>query len=161
MAHDYQKLQAEDSLEDQTPAPKERNPRLSWTRTTSLALFSLTLLITICIYTFYHTFPQLIHSTDSPSPWIDCGSSPSEARSRGCFFDVMSFTWSLPDCFDGELTEQFLNHTQWRWYSEDGTETQRDSVLAGEYEYLFVSGEYHAIHCTVSACAHSSPNLGS
>ncbi|EXJ54776.1 hypothetical protein A1O7_10117 [Cladophialophora yegresii CBS 114405] len=144
MAHDYQKLQGDVPLEDPTATFRERRARLSWTKTTSLAVLSLTLVITLCVYPVYHIF----HLYQSPPAWTDCGSSPSEARSRGCSFDAMSFTWSLSDCFDGELTDQFLSHAQWRWYSEEGTEIDRESVLSGEYEYLFVSGEYHVVHCT-------------
>jgi hypothetical protein len=87
-------------------------------------------------------------ATPGSSPWTDCGNSSDSALSRGCHFDVMSFSWSLPDCFDEELMEQFLRHRDWHWYREDGGEVSAWDVRAGPFDYLFVSQEYHVVHCT-------------
>ena len=47
---------------------------------------------------------------------LSYGNSSAEAVDAGCLFDVMSFTWSLPDCFDWELTDDFLQHSNWTWW---------------------------------------------
>src|SRR5436309_1479590 len=38
----------------------------------------------------------------------DCGYTPDEARSKGCIFDVMMQLWTPPACYDGKLSERFL-----------------------------------------------------
>ena len=99
----------------------------------------------------------------------ECGSSPSEARSRGCHFDVMSFSWLPTPCHDKELAEEFLSLRQWEWFAtlpadnnqtdtfEDQHRDGRDEVPTavplevvqqGENERLYVTWRYHLYHCT-------------
>ena len=79
-----------------------------------------------------------------------CGDDVDTARSNGCFFDIMSFSWLPPLCYDGELVEQFLGLQDWRWYADAGGKqpVPKEEVLAGQHPELFVSGEYHQFHCT-------------
>jgi hypothetical protein len=62
----------------------------------------------------------------------------------------MSFTWSPPKCHDQELINEFLHLKDWTWYTSiDDTEpAPREDVLAGKYDHLYVSWEYHRYHCT-------------
>ncbi|KAJ5569721.1 uncharacterized protein N7459_009151 [Penicillium hispanicum] len=83
------------------------------------------------------------------SPTAHCGTSREEAKSLGCHFDPMSFSWLPTDCYDAELTETFLDLQAWEWYTDaTGSPAPRDAVLTGEYDELFVSWEYHLLHCT-------------
>ncbi|KAK3312966.1 hypothetical protein B0H66DRAFT_485102 [Apodospora peruviana] len=79
-----------------------------------------------------------------------CGTSPQDAVSRGCRFDVMSFAWLPAPCFDGELMADFLALRDWRWYVDpDGTQMADAAAAArGEYDRLYVTQEYHMYHCT-------------
>ena len=79
-----------------------------------------------------------------------CGSTSSEARARGCHFDVISFCW-LPDaCYDTELSDAFDGYTKWEWYL-DSNKTRpisHELAMTGDYTDLFVNWEYHLRHCT-------------
>lgn len=82
----------------------------------------------------------------------NCGNSSEEARSQGCYFDVISFTWSQPSCFDKTLMENFLSLQNWTWFRnpEDipGIPVPFDEVSAGRHSSLYVTWEYHITHCT-------------
>jgi hypothetical protein len=79
---------------------------------------------------------------------VNCGSSPIEARERGCHFDIMSFIWSAPACFDAGLMDEFTSKKTWAWYRRDGSEVPIEEVRKGELTNLFVSWEFHLTHCT-------------
>ena len=79
-----------------------------------------------------------------------CGSTPEEARSRGCHFDVISFCW-LPDaCYDAELSSAFDNMTTWEWFldPEKQQPVSHQQAMTGEFTGLYVNWEYHLRHCT-------------
>ncbi|ETI25969.1 hypothetical protein G647_02746 [Cladophialophora carrionii CBS 160.54] len=79
-----------------------------------------------------------------------CGSSATEAVSRGCVFDVMEFAWVPSRCFDGELLEDFLALRDWEWYL-DAAATEaadKDAVAQGRHDEVFVTQQYHIYHCT-------------
>ncbi len=77
-----------------------------------------------------------------------CGNTSEEAMRAGCRFDVMSFTWSVPDCFDEELMEDFLS-LDWTWWLDDSHTklANFDDVAAGMHAALYVSWKYHKFHC--------------
>lgn len=120
-----------------------------------IAFISATI-ITLCV---------LIQGTDGPSVssllrqanQAHCGNTTTSARSLGCQFDPMSFSWLPSACYDAELTAQFLSLRPWQWYdSVDGTAANMSAsaavsqaeVLLGEHDYLYVSWQYHELHCT-------------
>jgi hypothetical protein len=81
-----------------------------------------------------------------------CGSSPDDARRLGCHFDIMSFSWLPPQCFDEELVEQFLDRNPWAYYMQPishraENEVPLANVSTGKYEHLFVTWEFHQAHC--------------
>lgn len=64
--------------------------------------------------------------------------------------DLISRAWLPKDCFDTELTTEFLNFSEWRWYADkEGTrELSREVVERGDGPNpLFVSRQYHLVHC--------------
>ncbi|OJJ47404.1 hypothetical protein ASPZODRAFT_16085 [Penicilliopsis zonata CBS 506.65] len=92
-------------------------------------------------------------SSSSHSPLhipATCGTSIAEARKHGCHFDPMSFSWLPPRCYDVELSAEFLQRSDWEWYldAKGMLPVPRETVLAGEHESLYVSWEYHLVHCT-------------
>lgn len=79
-----------------------------------------------------------------------CGSTPAEARARGCHFDVISFCWLPDECDDREMSEEFDMVNQLEWFS-DRERTQpvsHEQIMTGEYTGLYVNWEYHLRHCT-------------
>ncbi|EXJ69216.1 uncharacterized protein A1O5_07252 [Cladophialophora psammophila CBS 110553] len=79
----------------------------------------------------------------------DCGSTRGEALSRGCAFDIVSFAWMAPACYDRELAAEFSSLRAWGWFlDENRTQavSQREVEL-GEFDALYVSSEQLAYHC--------------
>jgi hypothetical protein len=106
----------------------------------------------------------MYHGLSKSNAWLDCGTDASTAVARSCVFDLMSFSWLLPDCYDAELTEEFLNYhdasidvrnetvgedTQWQWFTSGTGDVAvpLPEVARGEYDELYVSWEYHIVHC--------------
>lgn len=79
-----------------------------------------------------------------------CGNSPEEARSRGCHFDVISFCWLAPECYDAELSTEFDNANALEWYLDPNQTIplSHDQIMTGEWTDLYVNWEYHLRHCT-------------
>lgn len=91
-------------------------------------------------------FGYAVANSDS----LSCGNSPAEALAAGCEFDVMSFAWSQQACFDRELMDDFLSRKNWTWWVDevDGVPLGLLDVRKGQYSQLFVTWEYHLVHCT-------------
>ncbi|OKL57306.1 hypothetical protein UA08_07391 [Talaromyces atroroseus] len=83
-------------------------------------------------------------------PIYQCGNSPEEASRNGCRFDVISFSWLPPACFDAQLVDDFLATSKWQWYKDSETNTTIPvaEVYQGQHELLYVSWDYHFSHCT-------------
>ncbi|KEQ80626.1 hypothetical protein M438DRAFT_348581 [Aureobasidium pullulans EXF-150] len=135
------------SSEDLTHAPTKENPptRSSSHRKLKIALTSI-LVLAIVIFSALAA-AHTLHTTKVPET---CGITPNEARSRGCQYDVMSFAWTPPRCFDSDLMAEFASLRNWTFFtSQNGTEAvPYDSVALGEQDELFVTQEFHMYHCT-------------
>lgn len=83
----------------------------------------------------------------SPS---SCGGSREEALAAGCKFDVMSFSWLPPRCYDGELVAEFEALGPWEWFiGQDGrVAADEEAVREGRLDRLYVTWEFHLLHCT-------------
>jgi hypothetical protein len=122
------------------------------TRIVLVTLLSITSILTtlisiIIVFIFNSKTPAL------PNPgsiFGDCGSSPSSALAADCIFDPLSFSWLPQSCADLELTSQFLGLKNWTWWvdQERKDEVGVGEVMKGEYKALFVTREYHMLHCT-------------
>lgn len=82
--------------------------------------------------------------------WTSCGNDSTTARSRGCSFDLISFAWQTPECYDGELVSEFTSWKgNWTFYSDVHlTELVDQSVAMQGETQLYVKWEYHIVHCT-------------
>jgi hypothetical protein len=47
-----------------------------------------------------------------------CRNSTASARERGCFFDMISFSWQTPECFIEPLVSEFSTWDNWTFYTE-------------------------------------------
>jgi hypothetical protein len=83
---------------------------------------------------------------------LDCGHSPSEARAKGCVYDVMMQDWVPEPCYDSVLTEKYLAEGNWTWYGDgDGNTTISDEdIRKGEHGAAWMSTSYHKAHCVFS-----------
>lgn len=86
-----------------------------------------------------------------PLAWLDgdCGSSPAEARARGCRFISTLFAWLLRDCIaDGDVEDEALMYRDRDWpYLVGGRNMTLDEVWAGDYHYLTTTFDMHMAHC--------------
>ncbi|PSR82834.1 hypothetical protein BD289DRAFT_295458 [Coniella lustricola] len=95
-----------------------------------------------------------------PRPWLaadhppqlqhfNCGNSTQDAAAAGCKFDLMSYTWVHPDCFDQQLMYEFLGADTWTWaMDEDSTELLNlNDVAMGQHEFVYVTWKHYTMHC--------------
>lgn len=78
-----------------------------------------------------------------------CGSSREEAITNGCKFDVMSFGWMPPMCFDEALCKEFCDARKWDWYLDEN-QTQSvptNDIEEGKFAALYISREYQVFQC--------------
>ena len=104
--------------------------------------------------------PYMEDETDSTVPipaipegvftgWKDCGSNVTEARAKGCKFDVMLHSWVNEECFDQELMDEYLDKVPYHWYRDwkAKDEITVDEMRLGEHEHAAVKLEEHGTHC--------------
>ena len=82
----------------------------------------------------------------------DCGHNIAEARAAGCIFDPMSWLWVAPACYHKEMTEEWINRTDWHFYTDvemqPKDEVSVESAYNGDYQMLYTPYKYHKIHCS-------------
>lgn len=153
--HDYEAIGENDSITTQHPNGK----RITWKSRIIKIISSISpwqtvgfmlMLGTIAILWTMPSILSTYNSIDYHSSIFHCGESPAEAITRGCNFDIMSFAWLPTPCFDRELMEEFLGLRQWTWYTDKDGQTVASelNIREGKYNEIFVSWEYHLVHCT-------------
>jgi hypothetical protein len=108
-------------------------------------------LLFLIISLFVIFTPLLYFITKAAAPYNHCGTSPAEARRRGCVFETTGFAWLPPACLDPATEDLFLAHVKKHnltYYRDDActdlvslTEVQRGD------EGFFVQETYHKTHC--------------
>ncbi|KAK4501091.1 hypothetical protein PRZ48_006897 [Zasmidium cellare] len=147
--HTYTKVPIDDRTDD-FEAQKAKQKRRDAIRNGGLllALF-LAVLLALSLVANYAQMSQL--SGDSTnSTWSSCGNDSATARSRGCSFDLISFAWQTPECYDDELVSEFVFWKgNWSFYSNVNLTEPVDQFVAMQGEtQLYVPWEYHIVHCT-------------
>jgi hypothetical protein len=102
----------------------------------------------ISVLVFHHP-TELINSASVP--WKHCGNSPVEALQNDCVYDFIAGAFVPNACFDAELEDEFLKLKDWHFYGDENAQQELsiESIkLNGGTEPMFVSVEYHWIHCT-------------
>ncbi|KAJ5958811.1 uncharacterized protein N7479_005961 [Penicillium vulpinum] len=150
--HDYEAMRENDSLPVKRPNARWSTWRAWMISPWQTIGFMSILGIAAIIWTLpsiLSTYNAIDSATDSQSSLFQCGESAAEALARGCKFDIMSFAWVPEPCFDRELMEEFLELRQWKWYADkDGQEVESElDIREGQYPEMFVSWEYHLVHC--------------
>ena len=110
-------------------------------RQTIYLLSALALSFILIFFAWARVIPDLTLSS--------CGNTPTSARERGCLFDLISFTWQVPECYDASLVSAFASWDEWVFYTEAGgnVTVPKEVALRGERD-LWVSWKYHIVHCT-------------
>ncbi|KAL9635101.1 MAG: hypothetical protein Q9164_003672 [Protoblastenia rupestris] len=80
-----------------------------------------------------------------------CGTTPEEARAKGCKFDVILYSWVPPSCYDHELQVAYLEERESEWYfqrgGEGGERVSQERAAEGVEPGLWLSWDYHDYHC--------------
>jgi hypothetical protein len=105
----YSKLQQLDDIE-QVPASNAQGWRniykaSKWRRSLKVGGYFLSTILLSLILLFSLL---LINNSTSDTPLIQtCGTTASEAKARGCQFDLLSYTWWPEHCIEKETAEEF------------------------------------------------------
>lgn len=85
----------------------------------------------------------------STSTIASCGSTPDHARAQNCSFDIISFAWQRPQCYDETLITEFLAWSNWTYFSDPSLSipVHEQQARQGDKD-LFVDWQYHTVHCT-------------
>ena len=77
-----------------------------------------------------------------------CGHSAEEARSRGCRFDLVLFSWVPPQCYDQGLEDMYTERQFEWWRNENGSDgVSQEVAKQGTEEILWLNWDYHVWHC--------------
>jgi hypothetical protein len=81
-----------------------------------------------------------------------CGTNPEEAQARGCVWDIMSFGWVHPTCFNQEESDSwYAEYGPWEWYTEKpGNETDAVRLTPEQLPFtplVYTTQGYHIQHC--------------
>jgi hypothetical protein len=131
-----------DQIAEPPPKPLQYDKtRLIW------PVFGLFLFLTIATTVIL----ALLSRSHRPT-WESCGSDPATARARGCTFDLISFAWQTPECYDASLVADFADWETWTYYTEEGgersnTTVAQEVVLLGE-QNMWITWHFHLVHCT-------------
>jgi hypothetical protein len=103
------------------------------------------------------------HGSSHSNPGVvACGSSPAEARSMGCIFDVMSFAWTPPQCYDHEVSQMYLQRNgPWIFYLDHNATQPLEFDTLSDYEIVWTEHSYHIVHCLYAwERGHLAMNIG-
>lgn len=151
----YDPLLSEDVKEEFDDIPRPRSSRRPLLKIFILVVITVsTLFTTVFIAVGAAIAHHKAHNTSSgveiqEPEYESCGRTPEEARSRGCTFDVISFSWLTPECYDESLTNDFINWDDWVWYTDESLNVTMslEQAKLGEQNAL-VGWHYHVVHCT-------------
>ncbi|CZT10173.1 uncharacterized protein RAG0_14714 [Rhynchosporium agropyri] len=141
------------------PASQEKKHSKSgkiWQGTSFVLAFSLSLLILMLVTsTAILLRPQdpKIDAKDAFtadfSLFPNCGSSVAEAKSGGCEFDPMVNGWTPQECFNRELSEEFMALPNYTWYydADHAKPIPADDLYSGELAITYPEPFHHDRHC--------------
>jgi len=138
----YEPVVQEDEEQDVTPSARSSaKPRPRILIILSLGVVLALVLLTTRILAFIGR----VH----PRPPLSCGTTPSSARENGCFFDLISFAWQVPECYDASLVSEFSSWDTWSFFIENrGNVTLPQEIAMLGEQSLYTTWYYHVVHCT-------------
>jgi len=140
----------------------QENPNTASTKnlrwpTAFLVITNITTLLIFLIYVINP--PYHYHRMDTGKPELSyqggthiiehCGDSFEEAQVRGCIFDLMSFRWIHPACFNRNESEAWLEaYGPWDWYLEKNNNESIVGPDVLQYQArAWTQHSYHVAHC--------------
>lgn len=143
---------------DQDPSNPPRKPNVSIIIQTITCLVSIAILLIVLITPQSSPkSPELVpkgmnrvnpHTTHQREP---CGTDAATARANGCIFDLLTLAWLAPECYDGELSQEFLEVASEPFYfDEEATEKMESYEVLSEIPIgvnSWTTRKYHIYHC--------------
>ncbi|TVY27468.1 hypothetical protein LHYA1_G003188 [Lachnellula hyalina] len=79
-----------------------------------------------------------------------CGLDAATAKKNGCIFDLLTMSWLAPECYDEELSEEFLEvASEPFFYDMEGTKPIKDyNELSEVTQMVYTTRRYHIFHCS-------------
>jgi hypothetical protein len=87
--------------------------------------------------------------SNKPKVWMQCGSTPEEARARGCHFERMLVSWIPDACYFREPVDDYADYISTRtWYLDPLMKHRAPDGLfeTGNYKALYTDA-FHKVHC--------------
>lgn len=164
--HSYGKLSVDDEEDSEKIGPPfqpKKQRQYLWAIGICLALSATSLIAGIAGMTYgmrqHNRLPRpSSKSVTSSSTEKECGTTPSEARLRGCQFEPMLSAWVPPACSFPEIVEEYQLaygdiHEIWPWYTDYNlthrvTGAEIDALQAGNYSVIYTTfPASHDLHC--------------
>jgi hypothetical protein len=155
----YQEVSLNDLDHDAEPTPGHNQPtRFHWLRKLPLTPLLLAVLANLSLLIGYRTtIPSAHPSLSPPTPVFGihsnhsttCGDTPTTARAANCTFDILTYAWQAPACYDRALVEDFSNLITWEFFTNDVQDPKplaAEVVLRGEQD-VRAYWEFHVSHC--------------
>lgn len=149
LAGKYESLPEEDRDQELSDGLQAKLMNKSNSSPTSRAMLYL-LVVTLTLAIFAATSNLAIKKTAAKMSWKHCGNSTSEAKENGCRFDIMMHSWVPQECYNEQLSEEYIEANDFRFFSdaEATVEVPLDVVRLGELKELYTGLSHHVIHCT-------------
>lgn len=124
--------------------------RRGWICAVIISMLLTTSLLGFLVINFYLFSPLPASQPNQTIQMAPCGNTYTQARSAGCVFDIISFSWLPLQCYDSDLANEFKALTDWTyWLDRNKTEPiSQELALSGEFAGLYTEFEYHLRHCT-------------
>jgi hypothetical protein len=140
------------------PRPQDRKPSnlplITQLTTLLLACIILTITLTKPPSTKppQTTLPVGLNRINPTTPHLlqPCGTTATTARASGCIFDLLTLSWLAPQCYDADLSAEFLEvASEPFYYDMEATRQIPDyETLSERTEESFTTRRYHIFHCS-------------
>ncbi|KAM7186419.1 hypothetical protein V8F33_011812 [Rhypophila sp. PSN 637] len=144
---------------DRPPNAQNRLPRLCNILLFIASVLATSSLLAAVLFSFsvessneerkFYPLNTSLSKEDSFPSYQSCGHSPTEARAKGCTFDLMLSTWIPSSCADTAMMETYLSQGNYHYFlDKNRTEPMsEEEARRGEYKVIWTEGEFHLAHC--------------
>jgi len=126
-------------LEEPKPARPSSSPRPYQRLIMYLSIGIIAIVMSFIIY----------RSVGAQAVIDQCGTTPAQARARGCVFEMTGFSWLPKECSDPIVETEFLNSKNLQYYRDKNytQEVSLEEVRRGDGPGFYVKQDYHLAHC--------------
>lgn len=136
----------EENVEGNSLAHRTKSTKRFWVTLLISSLLGLLVIVTVT----FMTYKYAVRKAPTKAPVDQCGSTPAEAKERGCIFETTLSLWVPPECYDFELETIYLQQPGLKYYRDVNLteEVSLREVKTGESIGWFVPWDHHVRHCS-------------